>query len=214
MFEKLTTAAVPEKYSLDYWQMVCSELIGSIELRDYVSESFQAEFELTQVGGVKIGKFDSVTQTLERKASSIKPSDIDDFVIVFGNTAHAINFEHNDRCWSGSGGIFLLDVTKPYLTSYPGELHVLDVFIPRKKLIDVLGPARLAAGLCIESTQSSYALISGFLSSLATHGRSLDPVVADRMSAIAIDLIAAGIAENHGQCPSQKIRQSLDTIPR
>ncbi|GLS44949.1 helix-turn-helix domain-containing protein [Methylobacterium brachythecii] len=197
MTNRLTTECVPERQRLDYWQTTCGQLIGAFELRDYEANDFRASIDLCEVGSLKIGNFQSVSQTLERKKPHIKSGDSNDFIVLL-ESGSTFNIEHCGRQRSGTGGIVLIDITQPYYTRHVGTLNVIDVFIPRKKLEAVLGSAPQAAGLRIENTQASFHVLSAFLRSLAEHGSELEPASATRMASIAIDLIAAGFSETMG----------------
>lgn len=201
MTNRLTTECVPEQQRLDYWQATCSQMVGTFELRDYEPNDFHAAIDLSQISSLKIGKFLSVSQTLERKKSHIKSCDSDDYIVLLESDS-TFNIEHCGRQRSGKGGIVLLDITQPYYTHHVGKLNVIDIFIPRRKLEAVLGVAPQAAGLRIDDTQASFHVLSAFLRSLAEHGSELEPESAHRMASIAVDLIAAGFSERLGLEPA------------
>lgn len=201
MIDRLTTASVAEQQRLDYWMSSCSRVIGGFALGDYQPDNFFAEVDLFAVADLKIGRYESVAQSQDRKRSLIKSWDTDDYLVIL-ESEKTFTLDQGGRQRAGRGGISLLDVAQPFFTGHPEGVDVVDIFIPRRKLEAVFGSARQAAGLGIDTTQPSFPVLSAFLRSLATHGTALDPASAGRMSAIAIDLIAAGFAERMGQEPA------------
>ena len=193
-----STDDVPEKDRLDYWQYVVSELIGTVELKDYDREDFNSGFGLSTVGDLKIGHFTGVSQTLERKSGMIKSSDPDDYIVLLESNK-TFNLEQAGRQHSGSGGMVLIDIAQPYFSNHPEGIDVIDVFIPRQVMERAMGSARHAAGLSIDASQPIFPVIVAFLRSLSQHGAKLDPANAARMSAIAVDLIASGLTEKLGE---------------
>lgn len=202
-FRRISTDEVPEKHRQDYWQHVVGELVGGIEVRDCATDNFYGGFALAAVGDLKIGHFIGVSQTLHRKPDLIKPSDSDDYIVLLESN-NTFQLEQGGRQHSGRGGMVLIDITQPYLSSHPEDLDVIDVFIPRAIMERALGPARHAAGLSIDASQPSFPVVAAFLRSLSEHGATLDAAAASRMSAIAVDLIASCFAEKIGHRPTRQ----------
>lgn len=200
--QRLSTDDVLEKYRQDYWRHVVGELIGGFELTEIKTENFHGGFELAAVGDLKIGRFTGVGQTLHRRPDLIKSGDSDAFIVVL-ESDNTFQLEQAGRQRSGRGGMVLVDISQPYLSTHPEDLDVIDVFIPRDIMERALGPARYAAGLSIDASQPSFPVVAAFLRSLAQHGAALDPAAAARMSAIAVDLIASCFAEKIGHRPTQ-----------
>lgn len=201
MTNRLSTDDVAAKERFDYWQYVVGELIGNFDLGDYDPTNFEGHFDLSVVGDLKIGSFKGSSQTLHRKTSSISSGETDDYILLLESDKTFV-LDHCGHQRADKGGMVFIDVTRPFYSSHPESLEVIDVFIPRKALESALGPVRRAAGLALDPTQASFPVIASFLRTLMTHGSKLDPTSASRMSSIAIELIAAGLAERIAQTPT------------
>lgn len=93
------------------------------------------------------------------------------------------------------GDISLRDTHAPWTIEHPEYSEVLAIEIPRNRLESILGPARHYSGLAIEAHLPVTALASSFLRNLASTADQLEPRAAERMATVAIDLVAASIAE-------------------
>jgi AraC family transcriptional activator of tynA and feaB len=190
----ITTADVEIEQRIDYWKNACKEHIGLVEVQQNTSDDFDASIAISKVGLLKITHFSGVTQALAQDQSDTRSSDTDDYAILIESN-YRFMFDHNGRQHVGSGNLVFIDWTKGYKSDHPDRLDVVHFHIPRKVLERVLSPAQQLAGLSIASDQPSFPILLNFLRSLQEHGQSLDAASAERMSSIAVELIAAGMAE-------------------
>ena len=194
MTSRISTDDVDEKRRADFWQHACREHIGSVALEDYESANFRASIDVATIGSLKVTQFTGASQALVRRPSLIRSSDTDNFAVLLESENRFV-FDHAGRQHVGRGGMVFVDFSQSYYSRHPDELDCTLFHVPRKSLERVLGTARQAAGLCIEPDQASFPVLLSFLRSLKDHGGRLDASSAERMSSIAVELIAAGMAE-------------------
>jgi AraC family transcriptional activator of tynA and feaB len=190
----ITTEDVEVERRVEYWKNVCKEHIGSVEVRHQTSDDFNSSIAVSAIGLLKITHFRGVTQELAQDQSNIKSSDTDDYAILVESN-NRFMFDHNGRQHVGRGNMVFIDWAKSYNSHHPDRLDVVHFHIPRKVMERVLSPAQQLAGLSIAPDQASFPILLNFLRSLQEHGESLDPASAERMSSIAVELIAASMAE-------------------
>jgi AraC family transcriptional activator of tynA and feaB len=200
----ITTDDVELEQRVNYWRSICNEHIGSVEVEQYTADGFSSSIATSTVGLLKITHFSGVTQALAQDQTNIKSSITDDYAILI-ESRNRFMFDHNGRQHVGSGNMVFIDWTKSYKSHHPDHLDVVHFHIPRKVLERVLSPAQQLAGLSIAPDQASFPILLNFLRSLQEHGESLDPATAERMSSIAVELIAAGITERIAAEPLRTI---------
>lgn len=202
MKKLITTEGIDALHRVEYWKNACREFIGSVEIEQYPDVDFHASIDLTTVGSMRITQFNAVNQAFIRDSANVKSSDTDDYSILV-ETNNRFMFDHNGRQHIGTGEMVLIDFAKGYFARHPDGVHCTLFNIPRKVFERVLTPAQLLAGLSIKPDQASFPLVANFLRTLQETGGSLDAASAERMSSIAVELIAAGLADRMSFEPLQ-----------
>lgn len=211
MKKLITTEDIDPSHRLEFWKDVCREFIGPIEVAQTEPDNFTGRIDLTTVGSLKITQFNSVTQALNRDQSTIKSSDTSDYAILV-ETDNRFMFDHNGRQHIGTGQMVLVDFTKGYTSRHPDELNCTLFHIPRTVFERVLSPASQLAGLSIGPDQASFHLVANFLKMLQETGALLDAASAERMSSIAVELIAAGIADRIAAEPLRNMSNAATLV--
>ncbi|WP_267428638.1 helix-turn-helix domain-containing protein [Methylobacterium sp. GC_Met_2] len=190
----MSTDEVPPGARFDYWIEACRSVFGGFEFVDLQPKGFQAAVSALTVDNLTISHYLGPPHAMSRTKSHIRSSD-NDFYLVILASERTFRMEHGRHCRSGPGGIALMDNTQPFLGAHPEGLDIINVFIPRAVLERAVGPARSLTGLTIDATQTSFPIITSYLSTLIKHGAGLDAERQTRMAAVAVELIAAGFSE-------------------
>lgn len=191
---KKSTDEVPLRARFDYWLEACRSMFGSFEFVDIEPKGFQAAVNLLTIGNLTISHYVGAPHAMIRTKAHIRSSD-NDFYLVILPSERTFRMEHGRYCRSSPGGISLMDNTQPFVGGHPEGLDIINVFIPRTVLERAVGPVRSLTGLTIDATQTSFPIITSYLSTLIKHGATLDPERQTRMAAVAVELIAAGFSE-------------------
>ena len=191
---RMSTDDVPQHARFDYWEDICRRLIGGFEFTDLERKGFHAAFNMLTVDNLTIGHYVGSPHAMRRDKSHIRSSDNDSYLVIL-ESQRTFNLDHGRYCKSSAGGIALLDNGQPFLGAHPEGLDIINVFIPRTVLEQAVGPVRSITGMSIDATQTSFPIITSYLSTLIKHGATLDPARQARMASVAVELIAAGFAE-------------------
>ncbi|MCJ2080659.1 AraC family transcriptional regulator [Methylobacterium sp. J-090] len=94
-----------------------------------------------------------------------------------------------------AGDFSIRDPNSPWTLEHKGHVEVLAIEIPRDRLESMLGSARHFAGLTMYGHLPVTTLARLFLSNMMSMADRLTPQAAERMTSVAIDLVAASLAE-------------------
>ena len=192
-----STEGVTAKDRFRLWREICESRLVPMAQNYLGNHEFHASIEGTSIGGLGFTKFalsdlraSTTQQTIrhqENKSSSLFMS------LVASGTVCS---EHNGRSVRDAAGDFSIrDTSVPWTIEHAGASEVLAIEIPRDRLETVLGSARHFAGLTVSGNLPTTVLARSFLFDLLRVERQLTPQAAERMTSVAVDLIAASLAE-------------------
>ncbi|MGE8131443.1 helix-turn-helix domain-containing protein [Methylobacterium sp. NPDC080182] len=185
------------------WREVCEDRLVPMAQQQLGSDPFHAHIEGGIVGSLAFTKF-----TLGNVKAATTPQTIRHennktdqlfFSLVLSGVVCSEQNGHSNR--DVSGDICIRDTSSPWTIEHRGNSEVLAVAIPRTKLEGILGSSRRFTGLTAKGNLPTTRLATSFLRGLLSENSQLSHAAADKMSSIAIDLIAASLAE----------RMALDT---
>lgn len=127
-------------------------------------------------------------------------------VVLSGHVrAHQYDRSSTDRV----GDFSIRDTNTPWTIEHSGYSEVLAIGIPRERLEESLGSARLFAGVTVGGDLPTATLTRSFLSSLLSLGDRLTPQVAESLVSTGLDLIVASLAERLAREVRQPVRDSV-----
>lgn len=174
-------------------------------------EPFDATIEGTSIGGLVFTKFalrnlraSTTPRTLRHE--NHKTDHLFMSVVLSGH----VRADQYDRSSTDRVGDFSIrDTNTPWTIEHSGYSEVLAIGIPRERLEESLGSARLFAGVTVGGDLPTATLTRSFLSSLLSLGDRLTPQVAESLVSTGLDLIVASLAERLAREVRQPVRDSV-----
>ncbi|WP_426314120.1 helix-turn-helix domain-containing protein [Methylobacterium fujisawaense] len=195
------------------WRDAMSDMRVPAEQKRLTDDPFDAKIEVATVGSIEAIRTSHGALRAEATPDLVRNHGQENAVGIFFRQAGIAKTGQSDRTSVQRPGDLMVLDCRPAAQEYSSGSQMLTLHIPRERLESVLGPARLYSGLTIGADLGSTALAIGFLTELMRASHSLTPDVADRMSAIGIDLIAASIAERLAQEVSRPLHETV-TVQR
>ncbi|SFV08193.1 AraC-type DNA-binding protein [Methylobacterium sp. 174MFSha1.1] len=206
-----TTADVRPEDRFLQWRELCEDRLVPMVQSSSSDEPFQAVIEGTTVGSFVFTKF-----SLQNLRASTTPQTIrhknnkTDHLFLSVVLSGSVKASQNDRSTiDRAGDLSVRDPNTPWTIEHEGYSEVLAIEIPRDRLERVLGSSRHFVGLGVGGHLPVTTLARSFLHNLSQVGEQLTPESAERMSATAIDLVAASIAERMALEVPGSLRSSL-----
>lgn len=157
---------------------------------------FRGLFEGTDLGSLLITRSTFSAVRVESTPTTLRRNDKRDTLAVTIKLAGTSSCEQFGRqATVQPGEIMVLDRASPSVRQTSGSSRSLLLEIPRARMENLLGDARHFSALTIGADLGSTKLVTTFLDTLLRVENAFTPDGAARMSAIAVDLIAASIAE-------------------
>ena len=197
------------------WRDICEDRLVPMD-QDYLGpDTFHAVIEGTLIGDLSFTKFalsDLRASTTRQTMSHLDGKSDQLFLsLVLSGTVCS---EHNGRSIRDRAGDFSIrDTGIPWTIEHRGPSEVLAVGIPRDRLESVLGSARHFAGRTVSGALPTAVLARSFLHDLMRVAPQLTPQAAERMTAVAVDLVVASLAEQMALEPPQSLHRTL-TVQR
>lgn len=206
-----STDGVPPKDRFRRWREVCEDRAVPIEQISLVEAQFDATIDGASMGGIDFTKFAlknlrSSTTSKTLRHENHKPDHLFMSMVLTGT----VKAEQNDRSSTdGAGDFAIRDTNTPWTVEHDGYSEVLSIAIPRARIENALGPARLFASLTVEGHQPVAALARSFLMDLLAQGDRMSPEVAERMVGVGMDLVVASLAERIAREVPRPVHGSL-----
>jgi AraC-like DNA-binding protein len=192
-----TTDGVRPKDRFRNWRDVCEDRIVPMEQTPLDEGQFDATIDGVSIGGLDFTKF-----ALRNLRASTTPRTLrhenhkTDHLFMSMVLTGAVRADQNDRSSTdGAGDFAIRDTNTPWTIEHNGYSEVLAIAIPRERVENLLGPARLFAGLTVEGHQPVATLARTFLTNMLGQADRMLPEVAERMVGVGLDLVVAGLAE-------------------
>jgi len=191
----LSTDGLSPENSFGHWRRTIIERIVPVELTNLSDKPFQGTLEVADIGPLLVSRIlhgairsETTSETIRRHA---KQDTLHVCIVLDG----VVTSTQNDReAVQSAGEIVVLDHC-PTVIATAADSRVLFIEIPRIRLEQLLGPARIYSALTIGSNLASTSLVTIFFNELIRIHSHLSPETADRMVSVGSDLLVAVIAE-------------------
>ena len=213
MHTLFTTESFHPRDRFGRWCDAISDMRVPTELKRLSDDPFGGKLEFARIGSIEAIRSSHSSLRAEATPNLVRRHGQENAVGVFLRLAGVAKTSQSDRTSVQRPGDLVVLDSNPAAQEYASGSQMLTLHIPRERLESFLGPARLYSGLTIGADLGSTALATGFLTELMRVGHRLAPDVADRMSAIGVDLIAASIAERLAQELSRPLHEAV-TVQR
>ena len=192
-----TTDEVQSKDRFRQWRDICEDRLVPMSQTCLGDDPFHAVIEGTTIGKLQFTKF-----SLSNLRASTTPQTLrhenhkTDQLFMSMVLSGSVRSEQYDSSSTDRAGDFAIrDTNTPWTIEHSGYSEVLAIQIPRAWLEGMMGSTRRFAGLTVGGHLPATTLTRSFLSNLLSMGDRLSPLEAERMSSVAIDLVAASLAE-------------------
>lgn len=191
----LTTASVPDRDKVAYWNDAVSKALVPVTVDPRQDGPFDGRIATGRLGYVQVSTLEADAHRVSRTPALIARSP-EALVAVGLQVSGTAVFRHDGgRMEVGEGDLVVYDTTRPYSFDHPRRfaLHVFQ--LPRYVLgvpdVDI----RQVMGSVIGTGDGVGAMVLPFLSALASSVDGHRPAVADRLAGNVVDLVATLIAE-------------------
>lgn len=182
--------------NFNLWRDFATSRLMPAELYRVDDGHFRGLFEGTDLGSLLITRSTSSAVRVESTPATLRRNHKRDTLAVTVKLSGTSMCEQFGRqAVLQPGEITVLDRASPSVRQTSGSSRSLLLEIPRDRLENLLGDARHFTALTIGEHLGSARLVTTFLDTLLQLENVLTADVAQRMSAIVVDLIAASIAE-------------------
>lgn len=178
------------------WKDFANARLMPAELYRVGDGTFHGLFEGTDLGSLLITRSTFSAVRVESTPTTLRRNDKRDTLAVTVKLSGTSMCEQFGRqAIVQPGEIMVLDRASPSIRQTTAPSRSLLLEIPRDRLENLLGDARHFSVLSVGADLGSARLVTTFLDTLLRVENTFTPDAAQRMSAIAVDLVAAGIAE-------------------
>jgi AraC-like DNA-binding protein len=161
-------------------------------------DDFHASIKGTTLGGLGVSTFALKDLKASTNRQTIKQIDNkSDSLFMSLVVSGSVHSEQSNRSIIDYEGDFSIrDTSVPWTIEHKGYSEVIAIELPRVRLENMLGPARRFAAVNINGGHPTATLARSFIYNLLSLEEQLTPQAADRMMTVAIDLIAASVADH------------------
>ena len=195
MLTLLTTSQVHPRDSFQFWQTAIFERVVPVELSRIGVKPFEGTLEGKDFGPLSITRVTQSAIRTEATPGTIRRHDKQETVSVVLMLTGSLACTHCGRESTQRPGEFVVLDRKPTIMETREHSRSLILEVPRERLERMLGPVSHYAGLTVGSDQTTTSLVTNFIGELTRIQGQLNPDLADRLSAIGIDLLVASLSE-------------------
>ena len=195
---KTIFSALGEQSNVNFqrWRDAAVDRLMPAELYRVDDGVFRGQLEGTDLDALLITRsmFDAVR--VESTPATLRRNDKrDTLAVTVKLSGTSMCDQYGRQAVVRAGEIMVLDRASPSIRQTTGSSRSLVLEIPRERLENLLGNARQFSVLTVGADLASARLVTTFLDTLLRVEGTLTADAATRMSAIAVDLVAASIAE-------------------
>ncbi|MET9351197.1 helix-turn-helix domain-containing protein [Streptomyces termitum] len=215
MWSQVSSKTLPLGERFDWFEELVSREVTPTDLRTDAPADFEAEAAVLPLGDVRMAAFAFSPLRSRRTPALIRRGDPEQYQLGLIQAGTAAFTQHHGDCHVFPGDLVLWDTSRPYEAQIPAEtgpVRLLMLQLPRHMLpLRGRHADRLLAGR-LPGDHGTTAVLAAFLNSLEGHAARCAPDERDRLGTIAVDLLAAGLAQRLGaedRLPAEVRTQAL-----
>ncbi|MCJ2068437.1 helix-turn-helix domain-containing protein [Methylobacterium sp. J-030] len=194
-----STIGLHPRNSFPLWRDILRQQSLPIEAQRLDDTPFEGRLDIAEIGSILLTRIAQSSVRSEVTPELLRRLKKGDTLVVLFKLAGTLTVQQGERVTEQrAGDLVVIDHRPAILTTGPGS-QSLFLELPRERLENLLGPARLYTALTIGADLGATTLVTTFFQDLIRVRRELTPDAADRMTAIGGDLIVASIAERLAQ---------------
>ncbi|MFI8324383.1 helix-turn-helix domain-containing protein [Streptomyces sp. NPDC085529] len=217
----LTTASVPDRDKVEYWNDAVSRALVPMEVAPRGVGPFDGRIATSRLAYLQVSTVEADAGRVSRTPALIARSS-EPLVAVGVQTSGTATFvQDGRRAEVGEGDLVVYDTTRPYSFDYPRRFATHVFQLPRRTLGVPDSDIRQVTGNAIGTGHGFGAMLLPFLATLASSPADrYPPAVADRLAGNVVELFATLITERahpggtDTDAPSHLVRRVRDHINR
>ncbi|RSS51172.1 helix-turn-helix domain-containing protein [Streptomyces sp. WAC07061] len=215
MWSVVSTAGIAPGDRFDWYSDIVSSEVMPATLSCKRPTEFQGEAAVLDLGEIRASRFSLSPLRSRRTAPMIRRGDPEEYQLALLRKGATSLSQYRSECTIGAGDLMLWDTSRPsdnHMPASGGQVQATILMLPRrilplraKRLDQVL--ARRIAG-----DRGMAAILASFMTSLEDHGAECAPEELRRLSTVAVDLVAACLAQQldaQDQLPAEVRTQAL-----
>jgi AraC family transcriptional regulator, positive regulator of tynA and feaB len=193
-----SSAGVHPRNSFQLWQETFRDRIIPIELSHVGDQPFRGELEVADLGPLRATRLSHTALRSVATPEMVRRHGKADTLHLVVKLAGGSTIQQDDReAVFREGDLVMLDCRPTVHMAASGSHLVLE--LPRERIENVLGPAKLYTALPVAAESGSATLARTFFRELIRVRSQLAPEAAASMATVGIDLIVASLAERLAQ---------------
>ncbi|MFC8507304.1 helix-turn-helix domain-containing protein [Streptomyces sp. NPDC057411] len=217
----LTTASVPDRDKVAYWNDAVSRTLVPMTVAPREDGPFDGRISSARLGYLQVSTVEADAERASRTPALIARSSEPLVAVGVQVSGTATFVQEGRRAEVGAGDLVVYDTNRPYTFDYPRRFATHVFQLPRRALGVPDGDIRRVAGDAIGTCDGFGAMLSPFLTALASSPTgAYPPAVANRLAGHVVDLLATLITERahaggtEADARSHLMRRVLDHINR
>ncbi|MFJ7206593.1 helix-turn-helix domain-containing protein [Streptomyces sp. NPDC098789] len=198
MWSVVSTGEVPAGDRFDWYSDVVSSEVMPATLSCERPADFQGEAAVLDLGDIRASKFSLAPLRSRRTAAMIRRGDPEEYQLALLRKGATSLSQHRSECTIGAGDLMLWDTSRPSDNQMPtggGQVQATILMLPRKVLPLRTQSLDQVLARRIPGDRGLAAILASFMTSLEDHGAECAPAELRRLSTVAVDLVAACLAQ-------------------
>ncbi|MFE5295834.1 helix-turn-helix domain-containing protein [Streptomyces sp. NPDC056632] len=199
MWTQVSARGLPPGERFEWFADVVAREVIPTALSTERPADFEAEAAVLELGGVRVANFSCSPLRSRRTPALIRRGDPEQYQIGLLHTGAASLSQHRNDCSVRAGDFVFWDTSRPSDTEIPvrtGPVGLLMLQLPRGALPLRVRHVDRLLGSRIPGDRGTAAVLAAFLRSLETHADECAPRELERLGSVAVDLLAATLAQS------------------
>ena len=202
-----STEAVAPRERFAFWRDAVCDVFVQLECERIDDSPFAGTITTRPFGGVQLSEVAARPQHVVRSRRQIARAREDDLLVSVQLEGRGIVAQDGRTAPLAAGDFALYDSARPYTLHFDGAFRQLVLQFPRASLAGRLGRAEPFTGIAVAGGDPVGALASHFFTALARDGARIPVPAAERLSGMALDLLATALAGTRAAATSAETRR-------
>ncbi|WP_405703208.1 helix-turn-helix domain-containing protein [Streptomyces sp. NBC_00069] len=199
MWSVVSSGGVPAGERFDWYADVISREVMPAALSSERPADFQGEAAVLDLGELRVARFALSPLRSRRTPALIRRGDPEQYQLALLRKGATRMSQHRNESTVGPGDLMLWDTSRPSdneMLAEGGQVRATVLMLPR--VVMPLRTQRLDRLLAdrIPGDRGVAAILASFMTALEDHGAECEPEDLRRMGAVALDLVAACLAQH------------------
>ena len=206
-----STAGVAANRRFAYWREAVCDTFVELDCERLSDRPFAGDIVTTTTRRANFSRVRSRDHQVVRTPRRIRQAHDETVLVSIYLDGAGIIRQDGREAKLKPGNFALYDSTRPYTLFLPGDFDQLVLHMPREQMIHALGRTEPYTAVAVSGDTETGALALTCLRHVAAAVGGTDPDTAERLSSVAIGLVAAAIGERLTKVPGER-SWSRDTL--